>query len=325
MKDKSKDKMDGEQLIRSNQQGEHGQEIVTEDMMKYKITNYMESVEVPESLSEVIENTLLTERKRRKVRPFIKSFSGLAAGFLILVVSLNTSQSFAASMQNIPIIGSIVEVLTFRVYEVETENYHADIVAPQIEGLENSKLEATINNLYLSESESLYEQFEADMAELEANGGGHLGVDSGYEIKTDTDQLLSIGRYVVNTVGSSSTIMHYDTIDKENGLLLTLPSLFSSDAYIQVISDNIKRQMVDQMKNSEDQNGDPEKTYWVGEGEIEGFKTIAPDQNFYITDKGALVISFDKYEVAPGYMGICEFEIPSNVLVDLLVSDRYIH
>nr|MCX3330750.1 DUF3298 domain-containing protein [Bacillus pacificus] len=34
--------------------------------------------------------------------------------------------------------------------------------------------------------------------------------------------------------------------------------------------------------------------------------------------------SFDEYEVAPGYMGVTEFKIPTKVISKLLVGDRYI-
>ena len=34
---------------------------------------------------------------------------------------------------------------------------------------------------------------------------------------------------------------------------------------------------------------------------------------------------FDEYEVAPGSMGVVEFEIPTEVLADILVSNEYIH
>lgn len=70
--------------------------------------------------------------------------------------------------------------------------------------------------------------------------------------------------------------------------------------------------------------------YWVRDGEgveedlIEVFETIKEDQNFYITEQGKLVIAFDKYEVAPGYMGLVEFEIPTELLSDVLVSNEYI-
>ena len=49
------------------------------------------------------------------------------------------------------------------------------------------------------------------------------------------------------------------------------------------------------------------------------------NQNFYITQQGKLVIVFDKYEVAPGSMGIVDFGIPITLLADVLVSNEYIH
>ena len=155
--------------------------------------------------------------------------------------------------------------------------------------------------------------------------GGHLGVDSGYIIKTDTEKLLSIGRYVVETIGSSSTIMQYDTIDKQKEIVLTLPSLFKNDQYIKIISDYILTQMQKEMLAS-----NQEKVYWVKGGGIpdeeviDAFTTIQSHQNFYITTNHKLVIVFDKYEVAPGYMGIVEFEIPSKLLKDVLINNEYI-
>jgi len=160
------------------------------------------------------------------------------------------------------------------------------------------------------------------MEELKKNGGGYMGIDSGYIVKTDTEKLLSVGRYVVNTVGSSSTTMKYDTIDKENEVLITLPSLFADDSYVDAISSEIKKQMIEQNK------ADENKYYWV-EGieesdSMELFDKISNEQNFYISSDNKLVISFDKYEVAPGYMGIIEFEIPTDVISNILVSGEYI-
>ena len=62
----------------------------------------------------------------------------------------------------------------------------------------------------------------------------------------------------------------------------------------------------------------------IDEQQVDLFTTIKADQNFYITEEGKLVIVFDEYEVAPGYMGIVEFEIPTEVLADILVSNEYI-
>jgi len=119
--------------------------------------------------------------------------------------------------------------------------------------------------------------------------------------------------------------MEYDTIDKENEILITLPMLFKDQHYIETISENIKEQMREQMK------ADENNIYWVSGAGLEDedltelFETITKEQNFYINNEGKLVISFDKYEVAPGYMGVVEFVIPTEAISDLLVSDEYIH
>ncbi|MER2115170.1 MAG: RsiV family protein, partial [Solibacillus isronensis] len=47
-------------------------------------------------------------------------------------------------------------------------------------------------------------------------------------------------------------------------------------------------------------------------------------QNFYITEDGKLVLSFDEYEIAPGFMGLVTVEIPTKLLQDMLVSNIYI-
>ncbi|MDL0295177.1 RsiV family protein [Clostridioides difficile] len=50
---------------------------------------------------------------------------------------------------------------------------------------------------------------------------------------------------------------------------------------------------------------------------VEDFKTINKYQDFYFNKNEDLVICFDEYEVAPGYMGAVEFVIPYKVIKDL--------
>lgn len=286
---------------------------------------YMETP-MPEELDFMIRKSLKEGRNTMKKKTRGKNIgviaASAAAAIVVFTAGINVSPVFASTMSKIPVIGNVVKVLTFKEYVYNDGNHNADIKVPSIEGLENKDLQNSLNEKYLAENKKLYEEFEADMEEMKKNGDGHLGVDSGYEVKTDTDKILSVGRYVVNMVGSSSTTMKYDTIDKENEILITMPSLFKDESYVDVISENIKEQMLQHKK--EDEN----KTYWVegieNEGITERFEKISAEQNFYITSEGKLVISFDKYEVAPGYMGIVEFEIPTNVISDILVSGEYI-
>ncbi|MCR8658769.1 anti-sigma-V factor rsiV [Paenibacillus endoradicis] len=283
------------------------------------------SVQIPEQLDDIVRTSI--SKHRRKKHNGRKWGLGSVAAAVLFTTCLNVSPVMAKSLSDIPVIGNVVSVLTWKTYTVDKDKYSANITVPEIENIGSDQITATLNEKYKQEAEALYEQFKNDMKDMEAiEGGGHLGVDSGYEIITDTDQLLTISRYTVETVGSSSTVIQYDTIDKQNELLLTLPSLFKNDQYVQIITDNVKEQMRQQMKET---NND--KYYWVAgagipDDELFGeFITIDAEQGFYITEEGKLVVAFDKYDVAPGYMGNPTFEIPSEILQDVLVSDQYIH
>ncbi|WP_322020199.1 RsiV family protein [Clostridium butyricum] len=46
---------------------------------------------------------------------------------------------------------------------------------------------------------------------------------------------------------------------------------------------------------------------------MDSFDKIKENQDFYINNDGNLVICFDEYEVAPGYMGTLEFIISDKI------------
>ena len=60
-------------------------------------------------------------------------------------------------------------------------------------------------------------------------------------------------------------------------------------------------------------------TYWL-DSEVPDwdFNSINDDTTFYINEEGKLVIIFDEYEVAPGFMGVQEFEIEKEVIKDIV-------
>ena len=60
---------------------------------------------------------------------------------------------------------------------------------------------------------------------------------------------------------------------------------------------------------------DSNKIYWFDESIIgEDYVSVDSEHNFYFTENGDIVIVFDKYEVAPGYMGTPEFTVSKDVL-----------
>ncbi|MBD3920435.1 DUF3298 domain-containing protein [Paenibacillus sp. PR3] len=275
-------------------------------------------IPIPEELNAVVLQALNRSSRRRTARR--RWISAAAAAILIVLIGINTSPAVANAFASIPGIGQWVKVVTIREYFVEDERHNADIKVPEISNLGDDKLSAGLNEKYLAEGKQLYEQFQKDMQELR---DGHLGVDAGYAVKTDTEDLFVIERYVVISMGSSEEKLKYDTIDKRNHIALTLPMLFKNDQYIKAISENIIEQMRQRMKD------DPNQIYWI-EGaadelsEDEWFRTIKPDQSFYIDASGHLIVVFDKYEVGPGYMGVQQFTIPTEAIAELLASDQYI-
>ncbi len=284
---------------------------------------------IPEELDLLVKDVLKESGvkmydEKKIFRGLKVAAASLVASLLLLTAGVNTSAAFAQTMLKVPLVGNIVEVVTFREYTFDQNTFNAKIKTPAISGLGDKELEDSLNQKYLAENEGLYLQFLREIEDMEELGGGHLGVDSGYIVKTDNERILAIGRYVVNIVGSSSTVFKYDTIDKEKEILLTLPSLFKDDSYVRLISENIKKQMLEQHR------ADENNIYWLPEIQdddvyVEFFEEIEARQSFYINPANKLVISFDKYEVAPGYMGVVEFEIPTEAIADILVGQEYIN
>jgi hypothetical protein len=278
-------------------------------------------IPIPAELDFIVNQAI--KQHRKKPRTNLKwSSVAVAAAVIVFVAGLNTSPAFAHSLADMPVVGKLIKVLTFREYLYDDGAHKAKVEVPIITNLDNKALEESLNTKYLEESKKLYTDFMIDIEKMKASGlEGHLGVDSGYIVKTDNDQIFAVGRYVVNTAASSSTTFQYDTIDKKNQLLISLPSLFKDAGYIQVISDYIKAQMIQRMKD------DPAKIYWV-EGVPNDvkfyFSSIKKEQSFYINKDGKLVIVFQKYEVTPGYMGTPEFIIPTNLLADQLSTHAYL-
>ena len=239
---------------------------------------------------------------------------------ILFTVTVNISPTFAQTLSDIPVIGKLVKVITFTEIKKETENNSSvDIKTPAIQGLDNAELENSLNAQYVEESKQLYAEYEKYMASLKEGENANTAINSSYEVLTDNDIILSIRRYTEITQASASVENQFDTIDKELEVLITLKSLFKDDSYVDVISEEIKTQMRQQMKQ------DANNIYWMQEDDPEPFTQIKEDQSFYINSDGKLVIAFDEYEVAPGYMGAVEFVIPTETIADILVGNRYIH
>ena len=249
-----------------------------------------------------------SEKKGRKGMKIIKN-SGMtaAAALLAITVLTNVNPTIANAMEQIPVIGSIAKVVTFRTYENQTNDFEADIQVPQIaqEGADPAKLAA--NKSIDEYAAQLIEMYEKDLAA--ANGQGHYSLESDYEVVADTDQYLSIKINTTLTMAGGTQFVKVFTVDKSTGQVITLKQALANDpARLQAVTDNIKAQMESQMQ------ADPDKAYFLHSDIPEDdFAWITGEESYYRDKDGNLVIFFDEYEVAPGYMGAVEFTVPAQV------------
>jgi hypothetical protein len=241
----------------------------------------------------------------------------VAAAMITITILANTNPTISYAMERIPIIGNLTKVVTFRTYSDQTKDFQANINVPQIETDGNDTMKDAVTEVNKSVEEytdELIAQYEADMKA--SNGEGNYAMDTSYNVINDTDNILTLRIDTVVAMGGSNSFSKFYHINKKTGVVFDLIDVFKENSdYITLISANIKEQMIDQMAKDE------YLTYFYNMKDVEewNFEAIKPDQNFYFNTKGELVIVFDKYEVAPGYMGEVEFTIPGEITDDTMI------
>ena len=136
------------------------------------------------------------------------------------------------------------------------------------------------------------------------------------EVVNTTQNYYTLKLICYTAQASGTEWNYYFTIDLATGERLLLKDIFADGAdYVTPISENIKEQMKEQMA------ADENVYYWLYDEMDEfNFKAINEEQSFYINQEGNVVISFNEGDVAPMYMGVVEFTIPSEVLSDIRVK-----
>lgn len=253
----------------------------------------------------------------RQKRTGMIKFAVAAAALIAIFVALpNTSATIANAMEQIPIIGSLVKVVTFRNYEYETERNMADIEIPEIKPenqTENIEIQENLDrstaevNAEIQEiTDKLIQEFEQNLDEE----WGYQAVTVKSEVLATTPDYFTLKLICFQAAGSGYEWNYFYTIDLNTGNRLQLKDIFVEGAdYITPISENIKQQMQAQM------DADENVYYWLND-EIEewNFKAITDETSFYLNENGNVVIGFNEGDVAPMYMGTVEFEIPAEVL-----------
>ena len=93
-----------------------------------------DNIPIPEELSKrVMLEIKKAEKKHNKRGLFMKKITAATTVAILFIVGINSSKTFVQEISNIPIIGSIARIVTFRSYETKTEDTDISVDIPSIE------------------------------------------------------------------------------------------------------------------------------------------------------------------------------------------------
>ena len=281
-----------------------------------------DQIMIPEELSIRVEQEIQKSRQRQEqkgwrgsshsLRRVIRSMAAMAAAACILfTAALNTSPVFAKEAGELPVIGGLARVLTFRSYETEKDDIAVAVEIPTIEMIAedtgitvdeiNQEILARCNQ-YADEAILRAEEYRT--AFLETGGTPeewaehHIQITVGYEIKQQNGRYLSfVVRGTENWTNAYSESKYYN-LDLNTGKVVLLKDMLGSD-YMELVNRSIRKQIAERQRAGE--------TFFTEEEG--GFAGISEDVKFYINGNDCPVIVFEKYEIAPGSSGEIEFEI----------------
>ena len=255
--------------------------------------------------------------RKRQILVFAKRAAATAAAALAAITVLaNSGPTTAMAMGKIPVIGAIADIVTFRTYESKEGTFEANLEIPEISlpsanSGEDTSGAVSANQDIEEYANRLIAQYEED---LRASGGeGNYSLHSTWDVVFENDRYVSIRIRTTQIMASGMESVKIFNVDKKTGETVPLKVLLKDDSQLlEAVSNNIKAQMRAQMA------ADESVTYFLDSETPEwDFKGLTGDESYYFDKNGQLVITFDEYEVAPGYMGAVEFTIPKDITGDL--------
>lgn len=130
-----------------------------------------------------------------------------------------------------------------------------------------------------------------------------------YVVTYNTEDTLSLILMTSENWIAAYEENYYYNLDMNSGEYLTLRDMLGED-WVTICNESIDTQIEDRLA------ADTERMlcYWGYGEDVEDlyeakFTTVDEETTFYINAQGNPVVCFAKYEIAPGYMGVQEFEI----------------
>jgi hypothetical protein len=279
------------------------------------------NIEIPDELDKIINSAIRRNKKNNfkysriwfRNSIFIKSSIATVIIVFVMVIAVNINVSFAQGLYEIPIVGKLAKIITFKEYTFDNETSKGEIVIPHIENNEHKLIADKVNRIIDEKVATLVEEQaildkEYKQAFLETGGKeenyNKIEITIDYKKCYSDENILSFQINKYQTLAPAYNEDLYYNIDMKTGEEITIKDLLGDD-YNNILVKNITNQMKNRIKeNPEDFSYDlnvfSDKEYGI---------TIDENRTFYIDEDGNIVITFAKYEVASGSMGVQEFII----------------
>lgn len=279
-----------------------------------KAQEVYKSIKIPSKLESCVKEAISNKTKKYySFRGLKYAMSTVACTFVAFIFFVNVNPSFAQQMYDIPVIGDIAKVFTVKEYHENDDLKLINAKIPAIQNTGNTDLEQRINYEIMTKMNDVLKEAEDRAAEYKdaviATGGEEkdyvpVNIQVDYEIKYSVDDIISFVIYKSETLASAYTETFFYNIDIETGKNLNLKDLLGEN-YKDIVNEAIYNEIEERSKDSGN------SYFTADEG---GFAGITDEfQDFYINSSGKIVIVFPKYAIAPGYMGVQEFEIDEQI------------
>ena len=199
-----------------------------------------------------------------------------------------------------------------------SEFWYLDLKAPVVSGMADEKEQEELNKYFTDYVDYIAKTYEEDKVyfteNFEEEGMPRFGYEYAWEQVYENDNYFVFKTWAFYAAGSSMTVNEYWTLDKHSGKVLQITDVADKDRLTQ-----IRGMIHDEMVKKNEEH----EIFWVDDETYEmAFSYIEEYHHWYINEAGNLVITFDKYEVAPGAFGSCEFEIIGDKAT-LIEDDKY--
>ena len=280
-----------------------------------------ENLPIPEELDRRVDQALRKGKRRSWARFLSKVITPLAAACLVFVVAINSNYAFASALYEIPVLGDLCRMVTFREYQEETAFYITDVRIPKVDVSDITgntawaeKINQTINDTIELKVSAAKERAEEYFEAFVDTGGdpetfSPILIEVDYDLMYTDENLLSFVIYKTETLASAYQENYYYNIDLRTGDSLEIQDFLGDDwveqvekatwAYVETLpQDELRMLFIVPQEN------DPA---WPVQ---ELRPVIASNIGWYLDGTGSVVVVYPKYSIGAGVMGLIEVSVP---------------